>query len=392
MAGQIETADLVVVGLGAMGAATLYQAARLGVKAIGIDRFTPPHDKGSSHGETRITRCAIGEGEDYVPLALGSHAIWRELENETGESLLVQSGCLILGSSDDTALHHGKPNFVNRTVDSARRFGIPHEILDATGIGQRFPQIAGLRDEIGCFEPGGGFLYPERCIQAQLDRAKALGARIRTGRTVTSLSQSGGSVTVETDAGTIQADRAVCAAGSWTAQLLGGEFRRLLRVNRQVLHWFEADETMLSPGRFPVVIWMHGPKASDYFYGFPALPGSGSIKVATEQYEESADPDRVDRTVAAAEQISMFRDHLAGRLGGVKPRPVGSAVCLYTVTPDSGFIVDHDPARDRIMVVSACSGHGFKHSAAIGKAVAQHVVLGRSDIDLAPFSLARFAC
>lgn len=391
MAGQVQTADLVVVGLGAMGAATLYQAARMGVKAIGIDRFAPPHDKGSSHGETRITRCAIGEGADYVPLALGSHAIWRELENETGESLLVQSGCLILGSPDETALHHGKPNFVNRTADSARRFGIAHEILDAAGIRQRFPQIRGLRDEIGCFEPGGGFLYPERCIQTQLERAEALGARICTGRTVTSLSQAGETVTVETDAGTIQAHRAVCAAGSWTAQLLGGEFQRLLRVNRQVLHWFEADETVLAPGRFPVVIWMHGPKASDYFYGFPALPGSGSIKVATEQYVETTDPDRVDRRVPAAEQISMFREHLAGRLNGVQPRPVGSAVCLYTVTPDSGFIVDRDPVRDRIMVISACSGHGFKHSAALGKAVAQQVVLGRSDIDLAPFSLARFA-
>ena len=216
--------DVAVVGLGAMGAAALYQLALRGVAPVGIDRFTPPHTMGSSHGETRITRCAVGEGDAYVPFVLRSHAIWRDLEAETGEELLNACGLLMMAPRGVRTGHHGKTDFLNRTVGVARRHGIEHETLDAPAIAARFPAFDLRGDEEGYYEPDGGFVHPERCIAAQLRRAAALGSTVLTGRTVRSIAQTGAGVALETDDGTIAADRIVVAAGAWVGKLLGWPF------------------------------------------------------------------------------------------------------------------------------------------------------------------------
>jgi len=381
--------DVAVVGLGAMGAAVLYQLAMLGVDVVGVDQYAPPHSQGSSHGETRITRCAVGEGEAYVPLALASHRIWRELESQTGDHLLNASGCLIMGSTVNS-VHHGKTDFVRRSMENAREFGIPHEILSSGDVMRRFPQIQAAEDAQAYFEPGGGFVYPERCISAQLSMARRKGATVMQA-SVMAVSQHAGGVRIHADGQMIEADRAVVAAGAWTGELLGEPFSRLLTVNRQVLHWFPVDDRMYSPDRFPTFIWMHGDADDAYFYGFPSVPGTGLLKAATEQYRVATSPDHVDRTVAPAEAEALYNSHLAGRLRGVDARAAKSAVCLYTVTPDSGFIIDRHPRMERVTVISACSGHGFKHSAGIGEAVARMLTGSGGDASLAPFSLARFA-
>jgi sarcosine oxidase len=385
-----EQADFVVVGLGAMGSAVLYQLAKRGAKAIGIDRFAPPHTMGSSHGETRITRQAVGEGRDYAPLVLNSHRIWRELEAETGEKLLSDCGVLVMAPGAGPTSHHGKPDFVVRSLDVAREFGIKHEVLDGKEVARRFPQFLNLAgDEKAYYEPGGGFVFPERCIAAQLNRATELGAQIRTGLEVRSIDQRG-VVRIETSDGTIEAGQVVVSVGGWTAPLLGAPFDRLLTVNRQVLHWYALDDlTAYGPGA-PAFIWMHGATDVDYFYGFPPLPGDPRIKIATEQYETRTTADSVNRKVEPAESERMYRKHVAGRLAGATPRVAHAAACLYTITPDRGFIIDRHPEQDRVFVISACSGHGFKHSAGIGKVVAEHLTEGRSQVDLRPFSIARF--
>ena len=168
--------DTIVVGLGAIGSACLYQLAKRGQRVLGVDRYHPPHSYGSSHGETRITRQAIGEGEAYVPLVLRSHQIWRALEAETGLSLLETCGALILGDPDGAACHHGKTDFIRRTILAAERFGIAHEVLDAAAIQDRFPQFQLTGRETAYFEPGGGYVHPERCIEAQLAMARRHGA------------------------------------------------------------------------------------------------------------------------------------------------------------------------------------------------------------------------
>jgi sarcosine oxidase len=385
------SADVIVVGLGAMGSATLYQTAKQGgLRVLGLDRFVPPHDRGSSHGETRITRQAVGEGKRFAPFVLRSHEIWREIEEETGATLLETCGALILAPGDGMPDLHGKSNFLDRTIEVARQFGITHEVLDAGEIQVRFPQFRLRSNETGYFEPGGGFVHPERCIAAQLELAKRHGAQIRTMETVHRIAQVGDSVEVYTDRGLYRAARAIVTAGAWLPRLLGGELPAHLKVYRQTLHWFEADEAALyAPGRFPVFIWAHGNGKSDHFYGFPLLPGSAGVKLATELYETAADPNHLKRSVDRYEEHRMYETHVAGRLTGVGPQCRRSATCLYTVTADAGFVVDQLHDEERIMMVSACSGHGFKHSAAMGEALANLVHDRPSLLQSRPFPLAR---
>jgi sarcosine oxidase len=391
MAGSSSSYDVAVIGLGAMGSAALYQLAKRGVKAVGIDRLSPPHDQGSTHGETRITRQAIGEGEVYVPLALRSHQIWRELEEETGDSLLTQNGCLIIGSQTRPSEGSVRVDFMGRTLRAAKQYDIAHEVLDAADIRRRFPQFRAHDGEIGYLEPGGGYLNPERCVAAQLSRARDLGAALRTGTTVLSLVSNGASVRIVTEREEIEAGQAIVSAGPWAPALLGAPFERLLAPTRQVMHWFPVEEEAASRwAESPVFIWSHGSGPDDFFYGFPSLPGSGTVKTAGEQYDQTANPDRVERQIGSNEARLMREKHLEGRLAGLRPEPARAVTCLYTVTPDSNFLIDRHPDHERILVVSPCSGHGFKHSAAIGEAATEIMVDGRSRLDVSPFALSRF--
>jgi sarcosine oxidase len=387
-----HTTDIAVIGLGAMGAAALYQLARRNVRVLGIDRFAPPHTLGSSHGETRITRQAVGEGAAYAPLVLRSHEIWRELEAATGATLLTACGGLIVGPTNSTTTHHGKPDFLPTTIAVARQFGIAYEVLDRDAIARRFPPFINLTsDDVGYYEPGAGFLHPEACISAQLAEARRHSAETLLNTTVTAISQRGGTVRLETSAGPVEAAKVLVTAGAWTAPLLGSPFDRLLRVTRQVLHWFAPDDPApFDPARCPVFIRMHGAGDTDYFYGFPIPPGGAGVKVATEQYDVATDAAAADRTTRPEEGAGLYDNHLAGRLAGVTPCVLRSAACLYTNTPDAGFLIDAHPAMDAVLVVSACSGHGFKHSAAIGEAAAERLVAGLTTLDVSSFHLGRF--
>jgi sarcosine oxidase len=384
------TESVIVVGLGAVGAAVLYQLACRGIPAVGIDRFAPPHAMGSSHGETRITRLSVGEGDAYAPLVRRSHEIWRALEASEGVRLMTTAGGLIMGPQTGAPIHHGKDAFIDRTIALAKRTGIAHEVLDAAAIAARYPQFALRGDEIAYFEPEAGMLAPEACVRVQLAAARARGATIRTDEQVLAIAQDERGVSVRTARETLRASRGVVAAGAWVGQLLGGTFARHARVYRQTLHWFAADDPApYAPGRFPIFIWMHGTGPEDYFYGFPEAQAGAGVKVASEQYGMEADPDSVARTVSDPESASMYRSHVAGRLRGVSARVVDAKACLYTVTPDAGFIVDSAPGTDRVLVASACSGHGFKHSAALGEAIAEQIADGGSRIPLDAFALTR---
>jgi sarcosine oxidase len=373
-----------------MGSATLYQLARRGTRVLGIDRFAPPHDRGSSHGESRITRQAIGEGEAYVPFVLRSHEIWRELERDTGGTLYSAIGGLFLGRPIAGVTHHGQTDFIGRTIDNARRFGIAHEVLSAAQVHERFPQFRLVGDEICYYEPGAGFLRPERCIATQQYRARALGATMRTNEVVQRIVPDASEVRVTTDKATYTAGSVVVTAGAWMSALLGGVFSKLLAVYRQTLYWFAPENpAAFMPERFPIFIWIHGGGAGDYFYGFPVV--TDGVKLATEQFAETTDPDRITRDVSATESASMYAAHVRDRIAAVSERCLRAEACMYTVTPDSGFIIDRHPDSERVIVASPCSGHGFKHSAAIGEAIAERVLDGKSRLDLSPFSLARFS-
>jgi sarcosine oxidase len=386
------TADVVVIGLGAYGAATLYQLAKAGVNVVGIDRFAPPHDRGSSHGDTRITRAGVGEGEAYVPLALRSHAIWRELEATSGEQLYLDCGLLIVDGAQE-AEFHGKPGIGASSIAHARSGGVPHEVLTPAEAMRRFPQFRLRGHETVYFEPGGGLVFPERCIAAQLAAAAALGARIVTGEAVSAVRPLAGGVEVKCESGlAVAAGHAVIAAGGWTPGLVGEPLAKM-RLLRQTLHWFEPEDwNLYAPERCPTYIWTHGPEDEASFYGFPALRGTErrGVKVATEQYRDVlAKPEDMEREVAPEESAALYRDHLAGRLAGVTPHVRHAAACFYTNAPDSDFAIGPHPQSDRIVVVSACSGHGFKHSAGAGEHIAG--LLAGTAQPIAPFDLGRAA-
>ena len=266
--------DAIVLGLGAMGSSAVYQLAKRGSRVLGLDQYSPPHDRGSSHGETRITRLAIGEGAHYSPLALRSHEVWREIERKTGASLLTQIGCLVISSPAKTSFTHVEGFFQN-TVAAAREHGIVHELLDAKEIRRRYPPFRIGNDELGYFEKDAGFLRPEACIRAELALARQHGALIHTGEKALAFHPSSGRVTVTTDQAVYGADRLILSAGPWLPGLLGGTLDGCFRVFRQALFWFDigSQAATFSPRCFPVFIWELAGKPQG-IYGFPAIDGA----------------------------------------------------------------------------------------------------------------------
>ena len=388
---QNEHPEVIVIGLGAMGSAVVYQLAKKGVKVVGIDQFTPPHGHGSTHGETRITRQAIGEGSQFVPLAMRSHQLWREIEAESGQTLLTTCGGLIIARRGSASQMHEQLDFLGNTIRAAEAFGIAHEQLDASAIASRFPQFILQGDEIGYYEPDSGYLAPETCVAAQIMLATRHGADIRFGEAVLRVARAGGQTIVETDRGSFTAGATVVAAGPWLPQLVPA-LAELITVRRQVLYWFRAETrppATVSHHQHdaPIFIWHWGEGADDVFYGFPQIGGNGSIKVATEQHAVSTTPDAVSRDVSEGEIAAMYSRHLAGRLRDVGPHCVKTATCLYTNAFGANFIIDRVPDMPDTIVVSACSGHGFKHSAAIGEAVATMAVSGQTPQVIRPFAL-----
>jgi sarcosine oxidase len=385
--------DTIVVGLGAVGSAAVYQLAKRGQRVLGIDQFSPPHDYGSSHGETRIIRQAIGEGEEYVPLALRSYELWREIEREAGQELLVITGGLILKSQQSDSLMHGRRHFLDQSVECAKRFNIRHEILEPQEIRRRYPQFA-VTNEWGYFEYETEYLRPELCVQAELQLAEKYGASLRTHEKVLDIKPDGSNrgVIVETDQAVYSADKLIIAAGSWVTQFLKPSYAQHFKVYRQVMFWFkfreEADKQFL-PGKFPIFIWVFGDAETNVFYGFPSLDGK-TIKIANEQYANVTTPEDADREIAATEKNAMYENYVLGRLPDSTNACDEAAACLYTTTPDFNFVIDSIPGQPQVLVASPCSGHGFKHSAAVGEVLAELVLDGKSRIDISRFAIDRF--
>lgn len=385
--------DTIVIGLGAVGSATLYQLARRGAQVLGLDQYEPPHSLGSSHGQTRITRLAVGEGDEYVPLVRRSHEIWRELEAATGQSIYTRTHGLVLGPRDGAPLHQGRRlDFVHNTIDIARRHGIDHEVLDHADLRRRYPQFQLHDHEFAYWERDAGFVRPEAAIGAQLQQAQVRGATVQTGVRVTGLAREGGHLRVDTPQGSYRAAQVVLAGGPWLPGLLGQELQHAwapqLAVYRQVMFWFDvgAAAPSFEPGAFPVFIWTFREGPDDSIYGFPiAEAGSSAFKIATAQYLEATTPDTVERAVAAGEKDRMRRHHVLPRFQAPGAHCTDARACLYTVTPDHGFVVDRLPGWPGVHVASACSGHGFKHSAAVGEALAQQVLDLPERLDLRPF-------
>jgi sarcosine oxidase len=336
-----RTYDVIVIGLGAVGAAATYQLALAGARVLGLDRYAPPHTLGSSHGETRITRLACGEGVDLTPFARRSHQIWRTLEGASGKMLLVQNGLLVVAGAGPRAAAHGNRAFLETSVAAARAHHVAHELLANGQIRRRFPAFnVGPGDE-AYFEPEAGFVFPERCISAELDAAKNLGATVHVGETVTGYAADANGVRVTTSRGSYSAAKLIIAAGPWLPTLLPKRLAAHFTVRRQLLCWFRLDRAAaaaeFAADRFPVFYWQLPREQA--IYGFPSLDGR-TIKIATEQYVTATTPETVDRTATIEETQAMHRDYVAPFFPAVSEACVRSEVCLYTCTDGARFLIE----------------------------------------------------
>ncbi len=369
------TYDVIVVGLGGAGSAAAYHLARRGMRVLGLERFGPTHDRGSSHGHTRITRQAYFERPDYVPLLLRAYELWRDLEAASGLTLLLRCGGLMLGRPDG--------HLVSGALRSARAFGLPHELLDRKGVRARFPAFQLAADEVALYEPNAGVLFPEACLRAHQQLAEAHGAELRFHTRVLGWDSDGQRVRVRTEGSTAEAGSLVLAAGPWMPQLAGGVVP--LTVERQVVFWFRTRRPeWFGPDRCPVFVWE---TREGFFYGIPAVAGRG-LKVARHHGGETVHPE--DVRPATPEEAGWLRAQLAVRLpeadGGIE----GAVTCLYTNTPDEHFVLDRHPAFANVVLCSACSGHGFKFTSVVGEVVADLVTTGSPRLPVDFLSLQRF--
>lgn len=365
--------DVVVIGLGALGSAAIYQLSKGGRKILGIDRLEPPHSLGSSHGESRITRLAVGEGEDYVALAKRSHEIWREIQAESGVEIMTATSGLLLDSGAAPWGKHGSEGFWENTVSFANRYQIPHEILDPSLLKIRFPAFQ--LESIGkvYLEKTAGFLRPELAIKTQLDLARKNGAEILFNAPVEELRMEGDAVSIRTKYRKVSAKRVLLTAGGWVKDFITEEEPSNFKICRQLLHWIEIDASVAEWTNYPVWMWGFGPKAEDFIYGFPSLDGS-TVKMATESFVDVGHPDLLNRQVSLEEQELFWSEKVEGRILGLKRKFVKSSVCFYTVTDDARFVIKPLSGLEKVLMVSACSGHGFKHSAALGEKLAQDLL------------------
>ena len=372
--------DVAVIGLGVMGSAALASLARRGRRVVGIDRFAPGHDRGSSHGATRVIRLGYFEHPSYVPLLRAAYPLWRELEARSGVPLLTVTGIVEMGvpASD----------LVAGTLRASLLHGLDHDILDAPGLMKRFPALRVPEDFVGVFQPDGGFVRAESTIAALIAEARGAGADLRVAERVLAVEPQRGGVRVVTERGAIAAGCAIVGAGPWVRSLV----REIpARVTRQVLGWFEprnaVQAALLAPGRFPVFLLQ---SQDGLFYGFPA-DGSAGVKAAKhDQAGDTVDPDACDRTVSAADEATI-RAMLEAHVPGAAGRLLTATTCLYSMAPDGDFILDRLPEHPEILVASPCSGHGFKFAPLIGEILADLAGDGATAHDISRFALSRFS-
>lgn len=375
--------DAIVLGLGGMGSATVYQLARRGQRVLGIERFTPGNDRGSSHGQSRIIRKSYFEDPAYVPLLLRAYELWHQLERESGQQLLRPTGGLMIGSPTSQLLQG--------SMRSAREHNLPHEILDASEIQRRYPVLTPAPHEIALYETDAGVLQPEACIHAHLTQAAAHGAELHYEEPVLQWEANGEGMLVTTASGSYHAARLVITAGSWLPELMAG-LGLPLHVERRVMYWFtpQGGAAPFNPSHFPIYIW----EVDDghTFYGFPDMGGlPAGVKVALHSIpDDICTPETLDRSMRPAE-IARMRTYLTGRIPALSQGAfVAGLACMYTLTPDGHFIISAHPQHPAAILSATCSGHGFKFASVIGEILADLALNGATPHPIGLFAPTRF--
>jgi sarcosine oxidase len=366
--------DSIVVGLGAHGSAAAYHLAKRGQSVLGFDRFGRGHTLASFGGLSRIIRLSYYEHASYVPLLRRAWDLWRELERDSGENLLTQTGGLYMGPPDGA--------LVSGSLASARMHGLAHEVLDNAELRRRYPVIEVDADWIGVLDAQAGWLAPERAVETHLRQAERHGAALRFAEPIERWEPDGDGVRVTSARGTFRARRLVIAAGSWLPRLLP-RLAPHLWVERNVLLWFEPRGELDAFAKLPVYIVEDTDR---FYYGFPYDADNG-LKMAGLHYGDRVDPDTVDREPSADDE-ERVRAWLRRRMPLANGERRRAQVCMYTNSPDGHFIIGREGP---VTYASACSGHGFKFASAVGEVLADLAISGRSSLDIGFLSSDRLA-
>ncbi|GAB3224285.1 N-methyl-L-tryptophan oxidase [Mycolicibacterium hippocampi] len=357
--------DVIVIGLGGMGSAAAYHLAARGQRVLGLEKFTPAHDKGSSHGGSRIIRQSYFEDPAYVPLLLRAYELWAGLAAASRTEVYRVTGGLFIGPPDCLT--------VAGSLTASRRWGLRHEVLDAGEIRSRHPQFTPGADDIALYEQMAGFARPELTVAAHLGLAEQVGATLQFGEEVLEWAETSSGVTVRTERGTYTAGQLVICPGAWAPQLLT-EFGIPITIERQVLYWLDPVGGTAPFTEHPIFI--HEGVDGMQIYGFPAIDGPrGGVKVAFFRKGVVCTPDTIDRTVYDHE-IREMRARAAELLPALDGRCLQSATCMYSNTPDQHFVIARHPECASVTVACGFSGHGFKFVPVVGEILADLAIDG----------------
>ncbi|HWE96936.1 MAG TPA: N-methyl-L-tryptophan oxidase [Tepidisphaeraceae bacterium] len=375
----MNTFDVIVIGIGAMGSSACHHLARRGARVLGLEQFDIPHALGSSHGSSRMIRLAYYEHPDYVPLLRRAYELWDELEGVSGQKLLYRTGGLYMGPPDG--------EIVGGAIRSAREHGLAHEVHDRDQIRRKFPQFEIPEHWVGLFEPEAGFLAPERVIAAYAQVALRAGAEVRGRETVIEWTSDSRGVRVRTNKGEYHAAHLVFCGGPWSGKLVR-DLGVTLTVTRQVLGWvWPRDPDAFALGKLPV--WAIDHLDGTIHYGFPMIDDVPGFKLAHHRPGPATDPDRVERDARPGDE-DTFRPILRTMIPSADGTLLSMKVCLYTNTPDGHFILDRHPAHDNVTIACGFSGHGFKFASVIGEILADLAIDGSTKLPVSFLAMRRF--
>ena len=370
--------DAIVIGLGGMGSAAIYQLAQRGKRVLGIEQFGIAHDKGSSHGVTRIIRLAYHEHPSYVPLMRRAYELWRDLEATAGEQVLHITGSIDAGPADSS-------NFAGSLL-SCEEHDLPHDVLTSAELTRRFPGYRLPSETMAVFQGEGGFLLPERCIGLFVEHAHALGATVHTDERTLEWQPTANGVRVRTERGEYEAETLIISAGAWAAKLIPA-LGAVAVPERQALAWIETlRPEHFTPERFPV---FNLTVDEGKFYGFPEFCIPGFKLGKYHHLEENVNPDTIDREPNARDE-AVLRDFTEKYFPDAAGATSSMKVCMFTNSPDEHFIIDRMPDSPQVVVAAGFSGHGYKFSSVVGEILADLAVDGATSHDIGMFSLARF--
>ncbi|WP_194833202.1 N-methyl-L-tryptophan oxidase [Nocardia sp. XZ_19_369] len=363
MATATQGYDVIVIGVGGMGSAAAYHLAARGQRVLGLEKYTPAHDRGSSHGGSRIIRQSYFEDPAYVPLLLRAYELWEQLAIDADREVIRRTGGLYLGPPDSLT--------VAGSLRASREWSLPHLVLESVDIRRRFSHFTPAPDDIAVYEPNGGFARPELTVQAHIDLALRAGATLSFGEEVLRWAETDSGVTVTTTRATYHADQLAVCPGAWAPQLLA-DFGIPITIERQVLYWFDPVGGTAAFEDQP--IYIAEDESGTQIYGFPAIDGpTGGVKTAFFRKGIVCTPDTIDRVVHPPE-IEEMRDRVAALVPAVSGPCVHTATCMYSNTPDQHFVIARHPGGTRVTIACGFSGHGFKFVPVVGEILADLVI------------------